>query len=53
MRDMALPPAAQEGLMKASGVEWAVREIDSGHCPFVTSFRELAGVVGELVKGFQ
>ena len=52
MKDQALPPAAQEGLIKDTGVDWRVMELDSGHCPFATRPTELAdmlaGIAGKV-----
>lgn len=48
MKDQALPPTAQEGLIKDTGVEWQVMELDSGHCPFATRPVELADLLAGI-----
>ncbi|PYI15178.1 hypothetical protein BO99DRAFT_406114 [Aspergillus violaceofuscus CBS 115571] len=54
-RDRAVPKEAQYAMMAATGREFAVREMDCGHCaPFVGEKRigETVRLVGELVRGF-
>ncbi|PYI31246.1 hypothetical protein BP00DRAFT_457112 [Aspergillus indologenus CBS 114.80] len=54
-RDRAVPKEAQYAMMAATGREFAVREMDCGHCaPFVGEQRigETVRLVGELVRGF-
>jgi hypothetical protein len=52
MKDAAVPPQVQEMVIKASGLEWKVREIESGHCPMVSRPAELAKMLIEIVEEF-
>ena len=40
-------------MREAGGVEWIVREMATGHSPFVNEPAELAGILGELVGAFR
>ncbi|PYH80657.1 hypothetical protein BO82DRAFT_355379 [Aspergillus uvarum CBS 121591] len=53
--DRAIPREAQYAMMAATGREFAVREMECGHCaPFIGAHRigETVRLVGELVRAF-
>lgn len=50
--DNTLPLAVQEAWIEASGVQWDVREIKSGHCPFISQPQKTADLAHELVTGW-
>lgn len=43
---------AQTGMVAGSGVEWDVRDFDTGHSLFLFKPEELAATVVELAKGW-
>lgn len=52
INDAAIPLAVQQMMLDGTGVEWIVRDIESGHSPQLSKPEELAGILVELVKGF-
>ncbi|PVI00211.1 alpha/beta-hydrolase [Periconia macrospinosa] len=51
-RDNAFPLEAQNAMVRDSGVEWDVVELDAGHSPHLSHTGEVARIVGERVKVF-
>ena len=52
MKDNAFAPEEQEKMVAESGVEWIVREIETGHSPFVVEPKLLAEILVEVVNGW-
>lgn len=48
-KDQAIPIEAQQEMLEESGVEWIVRDVESGHSPQMSAAEELVGIVGEVV----
>ena len=51
-KDMCVPPAVQRFIMDKSGIKWLVRELEAGHCAFLSSPKQLATVVSQLAIDF-
>ena len=51
-QDRASPPVLQDFLLQRSGVEWIVKEIESGHSPFASKPSEVVETISELVEKF-
>ncbi|KAF7595402.1 hypothetical protein BBP40_006397 [Aspergillus hancockii] len=52
--DLAVPKAAQYGMMAGTGQEWAVREIASSHCaPYISRITESVRILEELIQMFE
>ena len=51
-KDDAIPPIAQEMMLKYSGVEWVVKELNTAHSPFLSHPEELFDVLLRLTKDF-
>ncbi|CAG8953447.1 hypothetical protein HYFRA_00010196 [Hymenoscyphus fraxineus] len=52
MQDRAIPASMQDLMIKDSGVEWVVRDIDAGHSPFLSRPEELSDILKELAEIF-
>ena len=52
LRDHCIPTIAQEMMVKYSGIEWALKEIDSGHVPFLSRTDELISIVVKMAGNF-
>ncbi|MCJ1251380.1 hypothetical protein MMC30_008613 [Trapelia coarctata] len=52
LQDRALPVEAQTGMLAGSGVEWDVRDFETGHSPFLSKPDELAATVVGLAEGW-
>ncbi|KFY45988.1 hypothetical protein V494_00668 [Pseudogymnoascus sp. VKM F-4513 (FW-928)] len=50
--DVAVPPFLQDMFMEKSGVEWLVREVETGHSPWASRPEELAEIIGGWVEVF-
>ncbi|KFY15305.1 hypothetical protein V492_02086, partial [Pseudogymnoascus sp. VKM F-4246] len=50
--DVALPPFLQDLFIEKSGVEWLVREVETGHSPWASRPEELAEIIGGWVEVF-
>lgn len=46
--DQTFPPHVQEMLVKGSGVEWDVKEVEAGHCGFIGAAGGVARVIMEV-----
>ncbi|KAL9614955.1 MAG: hypothetical protein Q9167_000597 [Letrouitia subvulpina] len=44
-QDMALPVFVQDMFIQRSGVQWAVKELESSHSPFISHPEEIVGVI--------
>jgi pimeloyl-ACP methyl ester carboxylesterase len=53
LRDQALPTSVQDMFVQKSGVEWVVKDVDAGHCPFVSRPEAVVKALGELVELFR
>lgn len=53
LQDAAVPLQMQQKMIEDTGVEWSVRDIDSGHSPQLSQPEKLAGMLVELAKGFE
>lgn len=51
--DHTIPAVAQEMMLKFSSVEWNVKEINTGHSPFLSRTQETADDVLEIIAGFE
>ena len=40
-------------MLKYSGVEWSVKELESGHSPFLSRPEELSAWIVERTEGFE
>jgi len=50
LQDHTIPTIAQQMMMKFSGVEWNVKEINTSHSPFVSQPEQLVKEVVELIE---
>lgn len=48
-KDNAVQPVFQEKMLEKSGVEWNVRELETGHSPFLSRTQQLVDGVLEAV----
>ena len=52
LQDAAIPPIAQEMMLKGSGVEWNVKSFDSSHSPFLSHPEELSAWIVDQARAF-
>lgn len=52
LQDVPIPLEAQNAMLAGSGVEWDVRDFDTGHSPFLVKPGELAATLIELAKAW-
>ncbi|UKZ76616.1 hypothetical protein TrVFT333_004323 [Trichoderma virens FT-333] len=52
LKDNALPVKIQDHLVARSGVEWAVKTLDSSHSPFLSMPDELTRTLEEIIEEF-
>ena len=52
-QDRTVLPKFQDMFMQFSGATWNVKNIDSGHSPFLSKPQELAGIVDSIIEGFE
>lgn len=50
--DHSISPTAQEMMVKHSGVEWKVKEMNTSHSPFLSKPEELAKVIRDIISQF-
>ena len=50
LKDNAIPAIAQQMMVKHSGVEWDVKEMDTGHSPFMSHPQEVAEWIVQFSK---
>lgn len=50
--DHTILPIAQEMMVKYSGVEWKVKEINTSHSPYLSKPQELVDNILECISGF-
>lgn len=48
LQDNTINIQLQDIMIKASGVDWITKPIDSSHCPFLSRPEDLAKMVGEI-----
>jgi hypothetical protein len=53
LSDAAIPLHAQQIMVDGTGVEWIVKDIDSGHSPQGSQPEKLTSILVELAKAFQ
>ncbi|OAX83797.1 hypothetical protein ACJ72_01834 [Emergomyces africanus] len=51
--DRTILPIAQEMMLKHSGVDWNVREMNTSHSPFLSNPQETADIIVEMISGFK
>ena len=49
-KDNAILPEFQDKMMEESGVEWLVREMETGHSPFIVEPKVLAEILVEFAE---
>jgi pimeloyl-ACP methyl ester carboxylesterase len=52
-QDAAIPLEVQQMMLDGTGVEWIVKDIESGHSPQLSQPEKLTAMTVELVKGFE
>lgn len=52
-QDHALPTVVQDMFVQRSGVTWEVKDVDSGHEPYISHLREVCEAVIGYVGSFQ
>jgi hypothetical protein len=53
VNDAAVPLAVQQMMLDGTGIEWIVKDIESGHSPQVSQPENLAKIVIDLTKIFE
>lgn len=53
LKDRAVPLEAQQRMLDESGVQWIVRDLDSGHSPQISRAEEVRDLLVELIRGFE
>ncbi|PWY73011.1 alpha/beta-hydrolase [Aspergillus heteromorphus CBS 117.55] len=51
-QDRALPYIGQDMMLKLSGVEWVLREMETGHSPFLSNPEELVDHILSIIRSF-
>ncbi|OJD13862.1 hypothetical protein AJ78_05733 [Emergomyces pasteurianus Ep9510] len=49
--DHTILPIAQEMMLKHSGVDWNIREMNTSHSPFLSKPQETADIIVEMISG--
>lgn len=52
LQDKVIPPAGQTGMLAGSGVEWDIRDFETGHSPFAAVPEKFVGTLVELAEGW-
>ena len=52
-QDGAIPLAVQQLMLDGTGVDWIVRDIESGHSPQISQPEKLTAMIVDLAKGFE
>jgi hypothetical protein len=53
LNDAAIPISVQQMMLDGTGVEWIIRDIESGHSPQVSQPEKLTALVLALVADFE
>ncbi|KAF2447371.1 hypothetical protein P171DRAFT_511642 [Karstenula rhodostoma CBS 690.94] len=53
LNDGAIPPHVQQAWIEGTGVEWKVKEMQSGHSPQLSQPEKLSDILLELAKEFE
>lgn len=53
VNDAAIPLAVQQMMLDGTGVDWIVKNIESGHSPQLSRPEELTEMVNELAQAFE
>lgn len=53
LNDSAIPLAVQQQMIEATGVQWIVKDIESGHSPQLSQPEALSGILIALAKEFE
>jgi hypothetical protein len=53
INDAAIPVAVQQIMLDGTGVEWIIKDIDSGHSPQVAQPEKLANILVDMTKTFE
>jgi hypothetical protein len=53
LKDASIPVESQRMMIDATGVDWIVKNIESGHSPQASHPETLTSILMELVKAFQ
>ena len=48
LQDQAMPSSLQDILIQKSGVDWIVKDLQSGHFPFISQVEEVVGILQEV-----
>lgn len=51
--DQAVPIVGQQAMIQYSGCDWAVAEIDGGHCAYIDRPSEVGEAILDLVSRFE
>lgn len=51
-QDRRIPVALQDVLIQRSGVKWMVRDIDAGHCPWLSKPKEVVEATMDFIEQF-
>lgn len=51
-QDRTIPVALQNAVMQQSGVKWIVRDIDAGHCPWLSKPKEVVEAIIDFTQHF-
>jgi hypothetical protein len=52
LNDAAIPLQAQQMMLDGTGVNWIVKDIESGHCPQISQPQKLTEILVELARVF-
>ena len=53
INDRALPFKAQNMILEATGQDWIIRDIETGHSPQLAAPEKLCGIIVELAEHFE
>jgi hypothetical protein len=53
LNDATIPPPVQQMMIDGTGVNWTLKEINSGHSPQLVKAEELKTMIVDLVESFQ
>ncbi|KAH7394352.1 hypothetical protein BKA66DRAFT_606552 [Pyrenochaeta sp. MPI-SDFR-AT-0127] len=53
LKDAAIPLPVQQMMIDGTGVEWIIKDIDSGHSPQISQPEKLTELLVDLAKGFE
>jgi hypothetical protein len=53
LNDAAIPLQVQQMMLEGTGVEWIIKDIESGHSPQLAHPGKMTAILVELAKGFE